>query len=167
MALDREQGVFRKSSARAIAESLKGSAERSRRRKSESFRSAMSMHVFYINRAGKTLTPSRRRALERAKDERRELFGRQRRAAPSGLKAPRRQRARSTTRKPARAAAWGSIVRVNGPASRGSTSSSHKVTPSCRMVAVRRPNGSKRSRGISGRAVHRRLAVCERLGRST
>jgi Protein of unknown function (DUF3175) len=75
-AMDLEEGVFQKRSAREIASSLKRSAERSRRRKSEPFRSAMSMLVFYINRAGKNLTPSRRRTLERAKDELRVLFGR-------------------------------------------------------------------------------------------
>lgn len=82
-ALDLEQGVFRKRSARAIASSLKRSAERSTRRKAEPFRSAMSMLVFYINRAGKVLTASRRRTLERAKDELRALFGRARRPHPS------------------------------------------------------------------------------------
>ncbi|MDB5217628.1 MAG: hypothetical protein JWO86_5555 [Myxococcaceae bacterium] len=82
-ALDLEQGVFRKQSARAIASSLKRSAERSTRRKAEPFRSAMSMLVFYINRAGKVLTASRRRTLERAKDELRALFGRARRPHPS------------------------------------------------------------------------------------
>ena len=39
-ALDLEKGVFRRGSARAIASSLKRSAERSKRRKSAPFRSA-------------------------------------------------------------------------------------------------------------------------------
>lgn len=81
-ALDLEEDVFRKSSARAIAASLKRSAERSSRRKAEPFRSAMSMLVFYINRAGKNLTVERRRTLERAKDELRRLFGRTKEARP-------------------------------------------------------------------------------------
>jgi hypothetical protein len=34
------------------------------------------MLVFYENRAGKKLSPTRRRALERAKDELRKLYGR-------------------------------------------------------------------------------------------
>lgn len=80
-ALDLEEGVFQKTSPRAIAASLKRSAERSQRRKAEPFRSAMSMLVFYINRAGKKLSPARRRTLERAKDELRDLFGRPRHAA--------------------------------------------------------------------------------------
>jgi len=60
----------------AIARSLKHSAEHSKRRKSEPYRSAMSMLTFYINRAGKNLPASRRRTLERAKDELRRLFHR-------------------------------------------------------------------------------------------
>jgi hypothetical protein len=61
---------------RAIARSLKRSAERSRRRKARPFQSAMSMLNLYINRAGRTLPASRRRVLERAKDELRRAFGR-------------------------------------------------------------------------------------------
>ena len=52
-----------------IAASLKRSAEASKRRKADPFRSAMSMLVFYINRAGKTLERGRPRAAEKqAKD---------------------------------------------------------------------------------------------------
>lgn len=68
--------MFNLASPRAIAESLKRSAERSTRRKAEPFRSALSMLVFYINRAGTNLSPGRRRTLEQAKDELRSLFGR-------------------------------------------------------------------------------------------
>jgi hypothetical protein len=75
-ALDLEHGVFAQRSPAAIAASLKRSAERSRRRKSSPYRSAMSMLTFYINRAGRTLTPTRRRTLERAKDALRRLYGR-------------------------------------------------------------------------------------------
>src|SRR6266545_3239896 len=74
-ALDLEHGVFTKS-PREIARSLKRSAERSRRRKRDSYRSAMSMLTFYINRAGKQLSKSDRARLERAKDELRRLYGR-------------------------------------------------------------------------------------------
>jgi hypothetical protein len=73
-ALDLKHGVFKKRSAHDIAVSLKRSAERSRRRKSAPKRSAMSMLTFYINRAGKGLSASRRRTLEKAKDELRKLF---------------------------------------------------------------------------------------------
>jgi hypothetical protein len=76
-ALDLEGSVFTKRSARQVALSLKRSAERSRRRKSEPFRSAMSMLNLYINRAGKNLTPERRRTLERAKGELRKVFRRE------------------------------------------------------------------------------------------
>jgi len=75
-ALDLEHGVFAKSDPRAIARSLKRSAEQSRRRKSDSYRSAMSMLTFYINRAGKQLSRARRQKLEKAKDELRDLYGR-------------------------------------------------------------------------------------------
>jgi hypothetical protein len=75
-ALTLEEGVFKKSSPRAIARSLKRSADASRRRKSEPYRSAMSMLVFYINRAGKGLSKTRRAKLEQAKHELRALYGR-------------------------------------------------------------------------------------------
>lgn len=76
-ALDLEPGVFKGSPAQ-IARSLKRSADRSRRRKTEPFRSALSMLTFYENRAGSKLPASRKRALERAKDELRKLYGRPR-----------------------------------------------------------------------------------------
>jgi len=75
-ALDLEHGVFAKQDPRAIARSLKRSAERSRRRKSDSYRSAMSMLTFYINRAGRKLPKTRLAKLQRAKKELRELYGR-------------------------------------------------------------------------------------------
>src|SRR5262245_30358758 len=52
-AMDLEADVFTGTDPRSIARSLKRSAEQSRRRKSDPFRSAMSMLNFYINRAGK------------------------------------------------------------------------------------------------------------------
>ena len=76
-ALDLEPGVFTQRSARAVAQSLKRSADRSRRRKSAPFRSAMSMLNFHINRAGRTLSAVQKRVLERAKDELRRLYGRE------------------------------------------------------------------------------------------
>ena len=75
-ALDLEQGVFTLSNPRQIAESLKRSADSSLRRKTDPFRSAMSMLNFYINRAGKNLPASRKRILEKAKEELRHLFKR-------------------------------------------------------------------------------------------
>jgi hypothetical protein len=75
-ALDLDSGVFSLKDPRAIARSLKRSAERSRRRKADPFRSAMSMLNFYINRAGRKLPKSRRSRLEKAKDELRRLYQR-------------------------------------------------------------------------------------------
>ena len=73
-ALDLKRGVFKLTSAKKIATSLKRSAEQSSRRKTGAYRSALSMLTFYINRAGKELSASRRRTLEAAKDELRKLF---------------------------------------------------------------------------------------------
>ena len=78
-ALDLEAGVFTFEDPRRIARSLKRSAERSRRRKADPYRSAMSMLTFYLNRAGSQLRAPQRRRLEAAKDELRALFGRERR----------------------------------------------------------------------------------------
>ena len=75
-ALDLEKGVFKQSSAKKIASSLKRSAEHSSRRKSGAYRSALSMLTFYINRAGKTLPKTQRARLERAKAELKHQFGR-------------------------------------------------------------------------------------------
>src|ERR1044071_4888829 len=75
-ALDLERGLFSLHDPRAIARSLKRSAERSRRRKAEPFRSAMSMLNFYINRAGRKLSKTERSRLEKAKQELRRLYHR-------------------------------------------------------------------------------------------
>ena len=77
-ALDLQAGVFTLSDPREIARSLKKSADASQRRKSEPFRSAMSMLTFYINRAGHHLPEKQRDCLEQAKDELRSLYGRPR-----------------------------------------------------------------------------------------
>jgi hypothetical protein len=75
-ALDLEANVFTWDDPHDIAASLKRSAEASTRRKGSSYQSAMSMLNFYINRAGKGLPETRRRVLDRAKDELRKAFGR-------------------------------------------------------------------------------------------
>jgi hypothetical protein len=75
-ALDLKKGVFTQRDPAKIARSLKRSAERSRRRKADPYRSALSMLTFYINRAGKKLPASRKKILERAKDKLREQSGR-------------------------------------------------------------------------------------------
>ncbi|HTZ66778.1 MAG TPA: DUF3175 domain-containing protein [Roseiarcus sp.] len=76
-ALDLDSGVFTLANPRAIARSLKRSAEASARRKATPYQSAMSMLTFYTNRAGRTLPKERRQALEQAKVELRKLFGRE------------------------------------------------------------------------------------------
>jgi hypothetical protein len=75
-ALDLQGGVFTWKDPKRIAASLKRSAQSSKRRKADPFRSALSMLTFYINRAGKSLPASRRRVLMRAKNELRSQFGR-------------------------------------------------------------------------------------------
>ena len=74
-ALDLERGVFSQRRPQKIARSLKRSAERSQRRKASPYRSALSMLTFYINRAGKNLSASRKKVLQRAKGELRKAFG--------------------------------------------------------------------------------------------
>ena len=76
-ALDLEKGVFSGSDPKRIAASLKRSAERSSRRKTGAYRSALSMLTFYINRAGKTLPKAQRDRLQHAKDELKRGFGRE------------------------------------------------------------------------------------------
>ena len=75
-ALDLEQNIFESTDPKKIADSLKASAEKSNRRKSAPYRSAMSMLTFYINRAGKNLEPAQKEVLEKAKGELRKAFGR-------------------------------------------------------------------------------------------
>jgi hypothetical protein len=75
-AMDLEKNVFKSDSPKHIAASVKHSAERSNRRKSSPFRSAMSMLNFFINRAGKNLSARRKRVLEAAKNQLRRLFHR-------------------------------------------------------------------------------------------
>jgi len=74
-ALDLEEGVFTWKDPKKIALSLKQSADSSTRRKSVPFSSAMSMLVFYINRAGKNLNEDQKIILQQAKDELRKLYG--------------------------------------------------------------------------------------------
>jgi hypothetical protein len=64
--MDLSKGVFKKS-AKDMAESVLRSAQRSKRRKSSPYRSAMSMLTFYENRAGKNLSASAKKRVEGAK----------------------------------------------------------------------------------------------------
>jgi hypothetical protein len=96
-ALTLDKGVFTRRSPRSIASSLKRSAERSHKRKSSPYRSAMSMLTFYLNRAGKTLPASSRRKVEAAKDELRALYGKPARSATTQSRSARGRR-RTTKR---------------------------------------------------------------------
>lgn len=73
-ALDLEAGVFTWKDPKRIALSLKHSADSSSRRKASPFRSAMSMLVFYINRAGTNLDEDQKSILQQAKEELRKLY---------------------------------------------------------------------------------------------
>ena len=73
-ALDLEAGVFTWKDPKKIALSLKHSADTSSRRKATPFRSAMSMLVFYINRAGKNLDENQKNVLQQAMNELRKLY---------------------------------------------------------------------------------------------
>ncbi len=74
-ALDLDRGVFTLRDPKRIAASLKRSAEHSSRRKAGAYRSALSMLIFYINRAGRNLSKTQRERLERAKTELKRQFG--------------------------------------------------------------------------------------------
>ncbi len=73
-ALDLEKGVFAGNDPDKIAQSLKRSAIHSHRKKGTPYQSAMSMLNFYINRAGKNLSESRKHTLDKAKEALRKLF---------------------------------------------------------------------------------------------
>jgi len=75
-ALDLEPHIFEADDPKKIAQFLKRSAEKSKRRKGTAYRSAMSMLTFYINRAGKNLEKKQKDTLEKAKEELRHAFGR-------------------------------------------------------------------------------------------
>jgi hypothetical protein len=72
-AMDLKKDVFKQSSPKKIARSVKASASRSKRRKASPERSAMSMLTFYVNRAGKNLSSEKKRKMQRAKEELRKL----------------------------------------------------------------------------------------------
>ncbi len=74
-ALDIKSGTFAQDDPKAIARELKRDAEKSHRRKSSPYRSAMSMLTFFMNRAGKNLPKRRKQTLEEAKHELRKAFG--------------------------------------------------------------------------------------------
>ncbi len=75
--MDLQPSVFKKKSAKAIASSVKRSSEKSKRRKANPYRSAVSMVSFYENRAGKNLSPQKKKTLQRAKKELKKAFHRE------------------------------------------------------------------------------------------
>ena len=82
-ALDLKKGVFtldrrcgHRAAARRLLRGAAGQGRARERRKSDPYRSAMSMLNFYINRAGKNLSVADRARLDKAKDELRKLFHR-------------------------------------------------------------------------------------------
>jgi hypothetical protein len=98
-ALDIASGTLAGDDPKTIAHDLKVDAESSTRRKSNPFRSAMSMLSFFINRAGRTLPAKRKATLEAAKGELRREFGRD--DAPTPKDKPKKKRApkKKATRK--------------------------------------------------------------------
>jgi hypothetical protein len=75
-ALDIEPRTFTWRDPKRIAQSLKRSAERSKRRKAGPYQSAMSMLNFYLNRSGRNLPAKRKKILANAKIELKRAFGR-------------------------------------------------------------------------------------------
>lgn len=76
-AMDLEKDVFKQKDPVKIAQSLKRSAERSKRKKAGPFQSAMSMINFYENRGGKNISSAQKKILDQSKEELRKLFGRE------------------------------------------------------------------------------------------
>ena len=76
-AMDLEKDVFKSKKPKAIAESVKKSAEKSKRKKTGPFQSAMSMINFYENRAGKNLEAGQKKVLDKSKEELRKLYGKE------------------------------------------------------------------------------------------
>jgi hypothetical protein len=75
-AMNLERGIFKSRDPKKIARSVKRSSEASHRRKTNPYRSAISMISFYENRAGKNLSAKKRKTLQRAKTELKQQFAR-------------------------------------------------------------------------------------------
>jgi hypothetical protein len=76
-AMDLKSGVFKGNDPKKIARSVKLSSGRSSRRKSNAYRSAVSMISFYENRGGKNLSGGKKRILQRAKGQLKKEFHRE------------------------------------------------------------------------------------------
>jgi hypothetical protein len=75
-AMDLEPNVFKKSSPKEIAKSIKCSVEKSKRLKSSKLKAGISMMSFMINRAGKNMSTKRKKIIMKAKEEYRNLYKR-------------------------------------------------------------------------------------------
>jgi hypothetical protein len=69
-----DSDVFQNEDPVSIAQLLKRTAERTHKKRTTPYRSAMSMLVFYINRSGHNLPARQLKVLEEAKEELRVLF---------------------------------------------------------------------------------------------
>ena len=76
-AMDLKKDVFKQKDPKKIAESVKRSAEKSKRRKADPFQSAMSIINFYEKKKKKNLSASQKKVLDKSKNELRKLFGRE------------------------------------------------------------------------------------------
>jgi uncharacterized protein DUF3175 len=76
-AMDLQKDIFKSKDPKKIAESVKRSAEKSKRKKAGPFQSAMSMINFYENRGGKNLSAAQKKVLDKSKNELRKLYGRE------------------------------------------------------------------------------------------
>lgn len=72
-----EKDIFKSDDPKKIARSVKRSSEHSHRRKTNPYRSAVSMISFFENRAGSNLSASKRRTLQAAKRELKKAFHRE------------------------------------------------------------------------------------------
>jgi hypothetical protein len=68
-ALDLEPGLFGWDDPQRIAHALLSAAQRSTQKKRTAYGSAMAMLCFYINRAGRRLSPERLAVLNQAKED--------------------------------------------------------------------------------------------------
>jgi hypothetical protein len=81
-------GTFSTGDAQSIALAVKTAAEQSGDRRAPPYASAMSYLCFYLNRGGRNLPPARRRVVERAKQELRVLFERERLTSRTDTRRP-------------------------------------------------------------------------------
>jgi hypothetical protein len=78
-AMDVEKGVLKSDDPKKIATSVKNSSIKSSRRKTNLYKSAVSLISFYENRGGKNLSAGKKRTLKQAKQELKHAFGRDKR----------------------------------------------------------------------------------------